>query len=58
MEIRVNAAGKVIDAKATSGTTISDKQVQRAAEEAARKAVFSTGDNDVIGTITYVFKLK
>ena len=58
VEIRVNAAGKVIDAKATSGTTISDKQVQRAAEDAARKAVFSTGDNDVIGTITYVFKLK
>ena len=58
VEIRVNAAGKVIDAKATSGTTISDKDTRRAAEDAARKATFSEGDGDVIGTITYVFKLK
>ena len=58
VEIRVNAAGKVIDARAAAGTNISDKQTQRAAETAARKATFSEGDNDVIGTITYVFKLK
>lgn len=58
VEIRVNAAGKVIDAKATAGTTISDKATRRAAEEAASKAVFSSGNGDVIGTITYVFKLK
>ncbi len=61
VEIRVNAAGKVIDARATSGTTISDKEVQRAAEDAAKKATFSAAENDnndVIGTITYVFKLK
>ncbi len=58
VEIRVNAAGKVIDARATSGTTISDKETQRAAENAARQATFSSGENDVIGTITYVFKLK
>lgn len=58
VEIRVNAEGKVIDAKSTSGTTISDKSVQRAAEEAAKKAVFSKGENDVLGTITYRFKLN
>lgn len=58
VEIRVNAEGRVISAQAGSGTTISDKSVQRAAEEAARKAVFSKGNNDAIGTITYRFKLN
>lgn len=59
VEIRVNADGMVISAQVGySGTTISDKSVQRAAEEAARKVVFSKGDNDVIGTITYKFNLN
>ena len=56
--IRVNAAGKVISATLGSGTTISDKETQRAAISAAQKAVFSEGTSDVIGTITYKFKLR
>ena len=58
VSIRVNAAGKVISATVGSGTTISDKETQRAAIAAAQKAVFSEGTSDVIGTITYKFKLK
>ena len=56
VEIRVNAAGKVVSAKAGArGTNIADKQAQREAEAAAMKAVFSAGDGDVVGTITYVY---
>ena len=58
VNIRVNAAGKVISATVGSGTTISDKDTQRAAISAAEKATFSEGTSDVIGTITYKFKLK
>ncbi len=54
--IRVNAAGKVISTTIGQGTTISEKSTQRAAIVAAEKAVFSTGDSDVVGTITYYFK--
>ncbi len=54
--IRVNAQGKVISATPGQGSTVSDKATQRAACDAAMKAVFSEGDGDVFGTITYVFK--
>ena len=58
VQIRVNAAGDVIDARETTGGTISDKQTIKLALDAARKAKFSEGDHDQIGTITYIFKLN
>jgi len=58
VQIRVNAAGNVIDARETTGGTISDKQTIKLALDAARKAKFSEGDHDQIGTITYIFKLN
>ena len=58
VSIRVNAAGRVISATLGQGTTISDKETQRAAINAAQQAVFSEGSADVVGTITYKFKLK
>lgn len=57
IEIRVNAAGNVISATIKGGT-ISDKQTQQLALEAARKAKFTEGDHDQIGTITYNFKFN
>ena len=57
VEIRVNAAGEVISATVKGGT-ISDKQTQNIALEAARKARFTEGDHDQIGTITYNFKFN
>ena len=57
VQIRVNAAGNVIDATVKGGN-VSDKQTQQIALEAARKAKFSEGDHDQIGTITYIFKLN
>ncbi len=57
VEIRVNAAGKVISAVAKGGT-ISETATRRAAETAAYKAAFSEGKSDVVGTITYTFKNK
>ncbi len=56
VEIRVNAAGKVVSATVTQGTTISEKATQQAACDAAYKAKFSEGNGDVRGTITYNFK--
>lgn len=56
--IRVNAAGKVISATKGQGTNTSDQSLIDAAINAAKQATFSAGDGDVIGTITYVFKLK
>jgi len=58
VQIRVNAAGQVIDARETTGGTISDKQTIKVALEAARKAKFSEGTHDQIGTITYIFKIN
>lgn len=55
--IRVNAAGNVISATIKGGN-ISDKQTQQLALEAARKAKFTEGDHDQIGTITYNFKFN
>ena len=57
VEIRVNAAGNVISA-VVKGGNISDKATQQLALEAARKAKFTEGDHDQIGTITYIFKLN
>ena len=57
VQIRVNAAGQVINATVTGGD-VSDKQTQQLALEAARKAQFTEGDHDQIGTITYIFKLN
>ena len=57
VQIRVNAAGQVINATITGGD-VSDKQTQQLALEAARKAKFTEGDHDQIGTITYIFKLN
>ena len=57
VEIRVNAAGQVISATVKGGD-VSDKQTQQLALEAARKAKFTEGDHDQIGTITYIFKLN
>ena len=56
VQIRVNAAGQVIDARETAGGNISDRQTIQLALEAARKAQFTEGDRDQIGTITYIFK--
>lgn len=62
--IRVNAQGQVISATKGQGTTISDQATIDAACAAARKASFSEykasdgGSAEVVGTITYVFKLK
>ena len=58
VQIRVNAAGQVISATVTKGGDVSDKQTQQLALDAARKAQFSEGDHDQIGTITYIFKLN
>ena len=55
--IRVNAAGEVISATIKGGN-ISDKATQQLALEAARKAKFTEGDHDQIGTITYNFKFN
>ena len=57
VQIRVNAAGQVISATITGGN-VSDKQTQQLALDAARKAKFTEGDHDQIGTITYIFKLN
>ncbi len=54
--IRVNAQGKVVSATLGQGSTVSDQATVRAACDAAYKAVFSEGEGDVFGTITYVFK--
>ena len=58
VQIRVNTAGDVVEAKCTEGTSITDRQTQQLALDAAKKAKFSKGDFDVIGTITYIFKLN
>ena len=57
VQIRVNAAGNVINATITGGD-VSDKQTQQLALDAARRAKFTEGDHDQIGTITYIFKLN
>lgn len=57
VQIRVNAAGQVVNATITGGD-VSDKQTQQLALDAAKRAKFTEGDHDQIGTITYIFKLN
>ena len=57
VQIRVNAAGQVVNA-IIKGGDVSDKQTQQLALDAALKAKFTEGDHDQIGTITYIFKLN
>lgn len=59
VRVQVNAAGKVVDAKVDTGTTINDPHTIQLAIEAAYKATFSRSDaSSQIGTITYRFKIK
>lgn len=57
VSITVDANGKVISARAIGGT-VSDRTMRALAEEAAQKAVFSTGSSEVRGTITYTFRFN
>ena len=57
VQIRVNASGQVVNATITGGD-VSDKQTQQLALDAAKRAKFTEGDHDQIGTITYIFKLN
>ena len=57
VQICVNAAGIVVDAKVIGGN-VSDRQTQQLALEAAKKAKFSEGSREDIGTITYRFKIN
>jgi TonB family protein len=58
VSIRVDKAGNVVLASIGQGTTISDRYTQQLALEAARKAKFTEGDQEQIGSITYNFKLN
>ncbi len=58
VQIRVNAAGEVVAATETTGTTVGDQYTINLAKEAARKAKFSKGENDQIGSIKYTFKVR
>lgn len=58
VNIRVNAAGKVISTTKGQGTTISDPKMIQDAFAEARKAQFSAGEGDAVGTITYEYKNK
>lgn len=55
--IRINAAGNVISVTHKGGT-VNDEETIQLALDAARKAKFTDGDHDQIGTITYIFKLN
>ena len=57
VQIRVNAAGQVVSAAVTGGD-VSDKTTQQLALNAAKRAKFTEGEHDQIGTITYIFKLN
>ena len=57
VQIRVNAAGNVVEATCKGGN-VTDKRTQQLAIDAAKKAKFTEGDHDQIGTITYIFKLN
>ena len=58
VSIRVDKAGNVVLASIAGGTTIGDSYTRQLALEAARKAKFSEGDKEQIGSITYNFKLN
>ena len=57
IEVHVNPNGEVC-AATHKGGTVTDKQTIQIALDAARKAKFSKGDHEQIGTITYTFKLN
>lgn len=57
VQIRVNAAGDVIGATVTGGD-VNDVYTQQLALDAAKKAKFTEGDHDQIGTIIYNFKFN
>ncbi|MCL2596116.1 MAG: energy transducer TonB [Paludibacter sp.] len=56
--ITVNSQGIVVSATIGKPTTISDNTMRNDAIAAAKKAVFSTGTDNVNGTITYDYKLN
>ena len=58
--ITVNPAGQVIQTSINKRTNTANAALQKAAEDAARKARFNAVDgvNNQTGTITYYFKLK
>lgn len=56
--IRVDASGKVVDANIGTGTTITSEEMRRAALDAAKRNVFTTGNSPAVGTITYKFTLN
>lgn len=60
VRVEIDAAGNVTSAKVVlEGTTTTDAQLHRLAEEAARKAKFKPSERTLQGgTITYVFKLQ
>ena len=58
VSIRVDKVGNVVAASIGDGTTISDRYTQQLALDAARKAKFTEGDKEQIGSITYNFKLN
>ena len=57
VQIRVNTAGDVVEAKHVGGN-VNDRQTIQLALDAAKKAKFTEGDAETIGTITYIFKLN
>ncbi len=57
VEIRVNKAGNVVFATCVGGT-ITDQRTIQLAIDAARKAKFTDGDQEQVGTITYEFTTK
>ncbi len=57
VEIRVNANGDVISAKPKGGN-VNDKHTIQLAVDAAKRAKFSKGNSEVVGTITYNFKFN
>lgn len=57
VQILVDAAGNVIQATHKGGT-ITDRQTIQLALDAAKKAKFSRGEEEQIGTITYNFKFN
>lgn len=58
VSIQVDKAGNVTNATIAEGTTISDRQTQLLAIQAARQAKFTEGDTPQLGKISYTFKLN
>ena len=60
VEIKVDGKGRVVEANAGfEGTTVIDKSLWKAAEEAARNTRFTPNADETLlkGTITYIFKI-